>query len=149
MAKTKFKQYIMRPSEPQKYIGVQPIICRSSWEFKFALWCDTNPNILQWSSESIIIPYISPIDNKMHKYFADNYIVYRNKEGKIKKYLVEIKPEKQTMAPKKTKKKKESSLLYEQATWEVNKAKWDAATNYAKQHGWEFIILTEKDLNIS
>lgn len=109
------------------------------------VWCDKNPNVLKWGSESVIVPYYSPLDNKMHRYFVDNVLVI--KEGTaIKKYLVEIKPFAQTKAPKKHGNKKASTLLYEEATWTVNQAKWEAATKYAQANGWEFLILTEKEL---
>lgn len=82
----------------------------------------------------------------MRKYFIDNYVVI--KEGNVtKKYLVEIKPYKQTLEPVPSKNKKKSTLLYESVAWVTNCSKWDSAREYAKKHGMEFIIITEKDLN--
>jgi hypothetical protein len=140
----RFKQGYFRPKNPKKFIG-EFAIFRSSYERKFMIWADNNPNVLEWGSEQIIVPYISPIDNKIHRYFVDNYIVL--KEGdKIRKYLIEIKPFKQTQAPKESKKKKRATVLYENTQWAVNQAKWESAKVYAKSKGAEFIILTEKEL---
>ena len=140
----RFKQGIFKPKNPKKFLSERAIY-RSSYELRFFRWADENPNVLEWSSESIIIPYISPIDGKGHRYYVDNYCVL--KEGDIiKRYLVEIKPSSQIQKPKVTKTKKPASLLYEQTQWVVNQAKWEAAGIYAKKRGFEFIILTEKEL---
>ena len=37
-------------------------------------------------------------------------------------------------------------LLYEQSMYVKNQAKWQAATEFCKRKGLEFIILTEKHL---
>lgn len=120
---------------------------RSSWETKFAIWCDKNPAVLQWSSEETIVPYISPIDNRYHRYFIDFKIKVKTSNGSIKTYLVEIKPDSQTRPPvppsKKTKR-----YITEVMTWGVNESKWKAAEMYAKERGWEFIVLTEYHLGI-
>jgi hypothetical protein len=140
----RFKQGIFQPKNPQKFIGKFAIF-RSSYERKFMLWADSNPNVLEWSSEQIIIPYKSPLDGKMHRYYVDNHVVI--KEGEvIKKYLIEIKPSKQTQAPTQSKRKKPETLLYENTQWEINQAKWKAAKLFAASKGAEFIILTEKEL---
>ena len=115
---------------------------RSSWETRFALWCDKNPDIVKWSSEETVVPYISPIDNRPHRYFVDFKIQTRN--GKI--FLVEIKPEAQTRKPESSRRTKR--FLTEAQTYLVNQAKWEYATEYAKRRGWEFIILTERELGI-
>jgi hypothetical protein len=111
------------------------------------LWCDKTDTIKRWSSESIPIPYYDPITKKQRKYYVDNYVEIL--EGTIiKKYLVEIKPHKQTMEPKATKGKSKSNLLYEQTQWITNsQGKWPAGREFAKKHGAEFIIITEKELN--
>lgn len=147
MGKT-YHHYLMTPRNPKKYVGTYPITCRSSWEFKFAKWCDSNDRVVEWSSESVIVPYISPLDNKQHKYFVDNHIKYMKKDGTIARYLIEIKPKRQTVPPVDSKRKRKTSLLYEQATWAVNTAKWAAAKAFAKSKGYEFIILTEDELFI-
>ena len=82
-----------RPSVPKKYKGdYTNIIYRSLWELKFMKYCDSNKNILEWGSEEFFIPYLSPIDNRAHRYFPDFYIKVRESNGQIKKYVIEIKP---------------------------------------------------------
>lgn len=136
-----------RPSNERKYIGnPNNIIYRSLWERKFMQYCDLNENILEWASEEISIPYISPIDRKKHKYYPDFYIKYKDKDGKIKKSLIEIKPKKQTVEPQQ--KRRTKSYMTEAKTWVVNQAKWSAAEEFCKDHMWEFKILTEDDLGI-
>jgi len=142
-----YKQGVYHPVHREKYIGNRIPEYRSSWELKFCQWCDKNTNVLEWGSESIIIPYKSPVDGKVHRYYVDNIITL--KEGSnVVRYLVEIKPHKQTQPPVVSKRKKQSTILYEKATYAVNQAKWDAARQYAKQRNINFIILTENELNI-
>lgn len=134
------------PSHPEKYKGKKDVIIyRSSWELRFMRYCDTHSNILEWSSEEIIIPYVSPIDGKMHRYFVDFYVKVRNKTGDIEKLLVEIKPKKFTKPPVK-KKRVTKTYLSEIKQWGINKAKWDAAVKYANKKGMKFIIMTEDTL---
>lgn len=136
-----------RPSNERKYIGnPNNIIYRSLWERKFMQYCDLNENILEWASEEISIPYISPIDRKRHKYYPDFYIKYKDRDGKIKKSLIEIKPKKQTIEPQQ--KRRSKSYMSEAKTYVVNQAKWEAAEEFCKDHMWEFKILTEDDLGI-
>lgn len=132
------------PTNPQKYNGdVTNIIMRSSWETRFANWCDKNPSIIKWSSEETIVPYRCPTDNKIHRYFIDFKITV--KDGRT--FLIEIKPSKQTIQPvfpgKRTKK-----YLAESFYFIKNQAKWKAATEYAKDRGWEFKIITERELGL-
>lgn len=140
---SRFKQGYFVPINKDKFIGKQAIF-RSGLELKFMRFCDNNPNVLKWGSECIVVPYFSPIDNKWHKYYIDNFVHIR--EGSIvKKYLVEIKPFKKTQPPS-TKYKKKTHLLYEQVEYTINEKKWEAARSYAKQYNMEFIIITEKEL---
>lgn len=140
----RFIQGIFRPKNPDKFIG-KVAIFRSSYERKFFLWADSNPNVLEWGSENIIVTYKSPIDERYHRYYVDNYVVI--KEGtQIKKYLIEIKPHKQTLPPKESKKKKKETVIYEKTQWLVNQAKWEAAKKFAESKGAQFLLLTEKDL---
>lgn len=115
----------------------------SSWELKFFKWCDRNPNVLCWTSESISLPYISPVDGKLHRYIVDN-VVHIKEGDNIKRYLIEIKPHKQTRPPTTHGNKKRATLIHESMTWEVNKAKWGAADAWCKKHGLIFQIITEK-----
>ena len=136
------------PEYQQKYKGnVQNIIYRSSWELKFMKYCDSNANILEWGSEEIFIPYTSPVDGKRHRYFPDFYIRVKTKTGVLKKYLVEVKPQYQTREPTK-KQKITKQYVSEVITYSVNQAKWKAAEEFCKDHLWEFIILTEKELKV-
>lgn len=138
-----FHKRLYKPLNPEKYTGDPTnIIMRSSWETKFAIWCDKNPDIVKWSSEETIVPYVSPLDGRVHRYFIDFKIKTKNN----KTFLVEIKPQSQTQPPQG--KRKTKRLLTEMATYHVNKAKWESATKYAKDRNWEFIILTEYDLGI-
>ena len=85
---------------PNKYKGnANNIICRSNWERKFCKWCDSNPNILEWGSEEFFIPYLSPTDNRVHRYFPDFIIKVKESNGQIKRYVIEVKPKKQTRPP--------------------------------------------------
>lgn len=142
-----FRQGTYKPVNKQKYIGAKNPRYLSSWELKFFRWCDINPTVVQWSSESVCIPYISPIDNKMHRYYVDN-VVHIQEGNKIVKYLIEIKPYKQTKPPTTHGNKKESTLLHETATWSVNQAKWQSALRWAKQNGYIFQLVTEKDFTL-
>jgi len=144
-----YRQGIFKPTNNQKYMGTSYPVFRSGWELKFFRWADNNENILQWGSENIIIPYVNPLDGKVHRYFVDSFIIFKDKDGNKKKFLVEIKPSKQVAKPIDNNRKKKTTVLYEQTTWITNQAKWEAAKKWAKTKGCEFIILTEKELGIN
>jgi hypothetical protein len=132
------------PIFPEKYVGDPTnIIMRSSWETLFANWCDKNPSIVKWSSEETIVPYRCPTDNHIHRYFVDFKIIVST--GKT--YLVEVKPENQTQPPIFSGRKTQRYLT-ESLTFMKNQAKWKAASEYAKDRGWEFKIITERELGI-
>ena len=136
------------PSYPRKYkVDPTKIIYRSLWERKFMVYCDKNENILEWGSEEIALPYRSPIDNKVHRYFPDFYIKVQENTGRIKTYLIEVKPLKQTQKPKKPKRQTKNYLreVYEYAK---NQAKWKAATEFCEDRLWEFKVMTENELGI-
>lgn len=140
---SKYRQGVFVPVNKEKFIGSKAFY-RSGLELKFMRFCDNNSNVVMWGSENVVIPYISPIDGKVHRYFVDNFVAI--KEGNIiKKYLVEIKPSKQTSPPT-TKYKKKEHLLYEQSMFVVNQAKWQAAREFCKKKGLDFLILTEKEI---
>ena len=137
-----------QPNNPLKYKGnFRNIIYRSLWELKFMKYCDSNQNILEWGSEEIIVPYRSPIDNRYHRYFPDFYIKVRESTGKIKKYIIEVKPQKQCIEPK-IQKKKTRSYVYQVCEYAKNQAKWKAAEEYCMDRGLEFKVLTENELGI-
>ena len=136
-----------KPSYPQKYKGDPTnVIYRSLWERKFMVYCDKNENILEWSSEEIALPYKSPLDNRIHRYFPDFYI--KVKEGnQIQKYLVEIKPKRQVSEPK-VPKRKTKGYIYEVKEYVKNQAKWKSAQEFCEDRQWKFKIMTEDDLGI-
>jgi hypothetical protein len=111
------------------------------------VYCDKSQNILEWGSEEIALPYRSPIDNRIHRYFPDFYIKVRETSGQIKKYIIEIKPKKQTVEPK-VQKKKTKGYIYEVYEYAKNQAKWKAAREFCKDRLWEFKIITEDELGI-
>lgn len=143
----RYKQGVFRPRNKDKYKGSTPIIYRSGLELKYMHWCDTSSNVLEWGSESVIIPYIKPIDGKVHRYYVDFNTVIKDKDRKIKKYLIEIKPYRQTLPPKVTSKRNKMRLLKEQVTYATNLSKWNAAKQWCKKHGYEFLIVTDRDLS--
>jgi hypothetical protein len=133
------------PKHPEKYVGnINEIWVRSSWERKTLNWLDSNPNVIQYSSEEIKVPYISPIDNKKHNYYPDVIAKVKRLDGKIVTYMIEIKPYDQTIEPT-PKKKVTKRYINEVYTWGINSAKWKAAMKYCRERGWVFKILTEKD----
>lgn len=142
---SKYKQGVFTPKNGHKYAGSGKPRYLSSWELKFFHWCDNNPNVIQWSSENIVIPYVSPVDNRPHRYMVDNVVKIREGDQLVK-YLIEIKPKKQTVPPTTHGNKKQSTVLYEHATYAVNQAKWLAAENWCSKRGYKFQILTEDHL---
>ena len=137
-----------KPSFPKKYKGnPNNIICRSSWERRFCRWCDLNDSILEWGSEEFYIPYLSPIDNRVHKYFPDFIVKLRENSGRTKTYVIEVKPKKQTRPPKPGK-RKTKSFIYETMEYAKNQAKWKAAEEFCADRMIEFKIITEDELGI-
>lgn len=135
------------PKNPEKYVGdVNNIISRSQWETKFMNWCDNNPAVLKYGSEELVVNYQSPVDGRMHRYFVDFIILVKTRQGELKRYAVEIKPEAQTLPPKPQRNKKH--MLEESMTYQVNQAKWKAADAFCNRKGMEFIVLTEKHLKV-
>jgi|TARA_E500000318_G_C3514867_1_gene193905 hypothetical protein len=143
-----FKQGLYKPVNIEKYVGKKLPYYRSGWELKFFKWADCNERIKKWGSENVIIPYLNPLDNKVHRYFVDNFILFTDKNGNDNKFIVEIKPSKQTKRPISSKNKKSTTMLYEQKTYVQNVAKWKAASKWADKKGYKFLIVTEKELNI-
>ena len=142
-----FYQGKFKPHNPKKYIGnTNDIIYRSSWEWKYMMKLDHDPNVLKWSSEEFFIPYRSPIDGKTHRYFPDFLICRKTPQGEVTE-LIEIKPAQQTKAPSQGKKRR-ITFINEVYRFGVNDAKWKAAKIYCENKGWKFRILTEKDLNV-
>ena len=136
------------PKNPAKYKGDPTnIIFRSLWERKLMVHLDENQAVIQWSSEEIVIPYRSPLDNRIHRYFPDFYVKAIDADGKIKEMLLEVKPKKETREPIK-KKRITKQYITEVTTWGKNQAKWAAASDYCSDRGWEFKLITEDHLGI-
>ena len=133
---------------PSKYHGdFANVIYRSLWELKFMIWCDKNSSIIEWGSETIVIPYISPVDSKIHRYFVDFYIKVKQKDGNTVRYLIEIKPERFTKPPP-IPERKTKNFINEVFQYGVNQAKWASADKFCNERGLKFMVLTEKDLNV-
>ena len=136
----------------EKYIGnADAITMRSSWERRFAIWCDNNPSVLTWNSEGMPIGYISSIDGRLHRYYIDFFVKLKTKDGAIRKLAIEIKPKEQTMPPNPPKRKTaktEARYIEECKTFQTNQDKWDAAKDWCRQNGFEFVVLTEAELGI-
>lgn len=139
---------LFKPRNPQKYVGdPNNIVYRSSWECKVMSWLDNNPNIISWASEEVIVPYVSPVDNRYHRYFPDFLVKVKTQDGKIKTMMIEVKPKKQTQPPKPRKRITEQ-YINEVTTWGVNQAKWKAAQEFCLDRNWEFKIFTEDHLGL-
>lgn len=137
-----------KPKYPQKYKGNPTnIIYRSLWELRVMRYLDQHPGILEWGSEEIVIPYISPVDSKIHRYFPDFYVKMRNTSGVIETMILEIKPSVQTKEPVKQD-KVSRRYIKEVFTYGINQAKWKAAEDFCKDRKWTFKVLTEKELGL-
>lgn len=140
---TKYYQGKFSPKNPKKYKGdYNNIQYRSSWELALFVWLDNNSSVTKWSSEEIVIKYFCPTDNKYHRYFIDFYIEFSNGD----KYIVEVKPSKQTLIPENKKGKRKSTHLNETLTYIKNQAKWKTAESFAKSKNMKFQVWTEKTL---
>jgi len=132
----------------EKYVAdLQEVVYRSSWERKYMQYLDRNPDVLEWGSENIIIPYYNPVEKKTRRYFVDFYAKVKDKQGRIKQYIIEVKPESQCNPPVR---KKRISTKYKNdlRAYIRNQSKWKAARKWADNRGWEFVVLTEKELDI-
>lgn len=141
----RFKQGLYLLKNPDKYIGTETPIYRSGIEYKFFKFLDNNPNVKRWNSEGIVIPYYDKTRSKWRKYYVDNYVEIL--EGNVlKKYLIELKPYKETQKPVSKKGKKRTALLTEQAIYDTNCSKWLYAIKFCKEHSLDFLLLgyTEK-----
>jgi len=138
-----------KPLNPNKYAGnPMNIVYRSLWERKVMVYCDKNPLVIEWGSEEIIIPYLSPWDGRMHRYFPDFYMKVKQATGGTKKFIIEVKPKNQCSPPNSSPSKRTKRWYNEVKTWGINSAKWKYAEEWCIDHGMEFKILTEDHLNI-
>jgi hypothetical protein len=136
---SKFAQGVYKVTNPLKYVGKREPRYRSGWELAFMRFCDTNDNILQWASESIVIPYRHPLTGKMTNYVPDFLITYRTRDNRMCAEVIEIKPKKQSVIESK-------ASARDRAVVAVNYSKWDAATKWCRRQGLQFRVITEDDI---
>lgn len=137
-----------KPKNPKKYLGnPSQIIYRSSWELKLMMYLDSHPDVIKWASEEFSIPYRSPVDGKIHRYFPDFFITRKNKDNITESLVVEVKPKVQSLPPKKQS-RPTKRYVNEVVTYEVNQAKWKAARSFCEDRKWKFMVMTEQELGI-
>jgi len=142
--KGKWHQGWYSPKHPEKYVGdISHIRFMSSWELQVHQFLDDNPNVIQWSSETIKIPYLKPTDGNIHYYYPDYWVKYKDRRGNIKEKIVELKPYKKT---KPTQARNKRQRIYEQIEYAINLSKWKSAKKICDKYGIPFQIITEKDL---
>jgi len=135
-----------KPKNPKKYNGdANNIVYRSSWELRVMKYLDENPRVIWWASEELYIPYVSPVDNRVHRYFPD-FIAKVKQEDKETTLVLEVKPFKETQQP--TQARRTKRFIQETVTYAVNQQKWKAAEMFCKEHGWQFKLITEKELGL-
>ncbi len=143
-----------KPKNIEKYVGdLTKIVYRSGWEFKFMMFCDTNPKVLSWSSEPFRIPYISPVDKdkfgnkKRRNYIVDFWMKVETTNNEIKNYLIEIKPGCNLIKPVlkgNITNKRLDSYNKALSTYLTNQAKFEAAQKYCETKKWLFAVVTEE-----
>ena len=144
---SRYHQGKFRPRNPQKYNGdISNIVYRSSYELKFMQYCDLTESVISYQSEEFWIPYRSPLDGKIHRYFPDFFLKYKDKDGKTRNMVVEIKPAKDLKEPQTNPTRRTKSWAYSVKMWATNQAKWTAAKEWCADHNYEFKIMTEKEL---
>jgi len=136
---SKFAQGVYKVLNTQKYVGNGSPRYRSGWELAFMRFCDSNDNILQWASESIVIPYRHPLTGKISNYIPDFLVTYRTKNNKTFAEVIEIKPKKQSVIEGKMSQR-------DRAVVAVNYAKWDSAQKWCQRQGLVFRVITEDDI---
>lgn len=136
----KFSQGVYKIKNPEKYAGTRSPKYRSSWELTFMMFCDNNPSVQQWASESVKIPYRDPLTGKYTVYVPDFVIVYLDKNLRKHAELIEIKPANQTL------KERVGKNVYNQAQFVKNQAKWAAATQWCLERGMKFRVINESDI---
>lgn len=140
---------IFKPSNPKKYKGdPNNIVYRSLWERKMMVYCDLNENVMEWASEEFFVPYYDPTTKRVRRYFPDFFIKYTDKEGKIRRSVIEVKPMRETVEPVVTKGKSKKTMITEATNYVRNQAKWKAAREFCADRNLEFRIMTEKELGV-
>jgi len=139
MARRRPSKGLFTPQFPSKYTGEYPIVYRSTWELEFMRYCDNHPDVMEWASEPIKIPYSNPLNGKQSIYIPDFLVTYKKRGGTPSTKLIEIKP------------LHEASEAHARNTKDAairarNEAKWGAATQWAGRRGVDFLVLTEAEL---
>lgn len=144
---SKFYQGYYKAKNPEKYIGENPekIEYRSSWEHTLCVRFDLSDRVVKWASEFIVVPYTSPKDNKVHRYFTDFIVVTKTPNG-LDTLLIEVKPYAQTIPPTMKQGKPKRRFNQECLTYAVNQAKWESAKKLANAKGWKFQVITEREI---
>ena len=145
--KSRYQQGIYVPLNPEKYEGDGDIRYRSGWEKRLMRWFDMSASVIVWNSEGLVVPYLSPIDNNVHKYYVDFLAKMRLKDGSVKTYAIEVKPKAQMVPPRKNRNKER--MITEVSTYVVNQAKWTYAKAHCEKLGVAFLVLNEEDLGIA
>ena len=130
------------PKNPGKLVGNKQPQYRSSWELRIMSFLDNHPNVIQWGSECIRIPYTNPLTGKSTVYVPDFLVRYQDKNGTQRTELVEVKPKKETfMEAAKSRRDKAYVLL--------NTAKWAAAMQWCSRNGVHFRVLNEDNIFVN
>lgn len=141
----KIQQGYYTCKNPDKYVGdLSKIVYRSSWEFKFLRWCDNTPAVKKFSSEPFSIPYLDPVDKRVHNYFIDYWMELEKEDGTLQRWIVEVKPARHVAMPDPPKNQTAKSLanhISQVKRVMKNIAKFQAARNYAKQQKMKFAVL--------
>jgi hypothetical protein len=138
---------------PHKYKGnPSDVVYRSGWELKFMLYCDLNPGVLRWESEPVKIQYVD-FYGKTRNYIPDFLMecINPNNPDLLNKFLIEVKPEKETHEPIIPKGSISANQLknieWSYAAWIKNKHKWAYALEWCKKRDYVFKIITEHQIN--
>ena len=139
---SKYSQGRFIPKNPDKLIGKQEVVFRSSWELTVMNFLDSHPSVIQWASESIRIPYTNPLTGRPSQYVPDFMVLYQDKNGKRRAEVLEVKPSKEALAENARSKRDKAFIL-------INTAKWAAAMTWCKKNGMGFRVLTESDIYVT
>lgn len=141
----RFRQGYFYPKHLEKFAGKENYaIYRSGLELNYFRILDENPAVVKWGSEEVVVPYY--YNQRWHNYYIDLFVIMKAADGREIKFFIELKPYTQTVEPVYNPRRKKESYVYDCLEWQKNQAKWDAAKKYAEKHGFQFHVLSEKDL---
>lgn len=139
---SKYTQGAFTPKNPQKIVGNKKAQYRSSWELRVMSFLDEHPNVINWGSECVHIPYVNPLTGKSTFYVPDFLIKYTDAKGTHRVELVEVKPKKETLWEAAKSKRDKAYVI-------LNTAKWQAAAAWCAKNGVSFRILNEDDIFVN